>query len=156
MKKIKVNLPFWVTVVTLVISALALLVSAYGIHKSTIDNRYNVSSLGDAIEFDRTFTKDDSRPYYTIDIEPCKGVVKYGFKQTSGYTHSGMTYKMFYKKTTSSTWIQHDYFYFKLNNVWTNGDTMVKANGTTDYNVKVLKYSGTSTKSRVLMDIFVD
>ena len=90
-----------VEVITIVIAAASLLVSVYAIRQSTIDNRYNVSCLSEAMEVDLEFTKS-SKQYAQLTVEPAKGVLKYGLKQKSGTTPT--KYKITYRKTTASKW----------------------------------------------------
>ena len=142
-----------VEVITIVIAAASLLVSVYAIRQSTIDNRYNVSCLSEAMEVDLEFTKS-SKQYAQLTVEPAKGVLKYGLKQKSGTTPT--KYKITYRKTTASKWSTQGTRKISKNNKWTDDYTITKTNGRTDYIIRLTRTTNTNKKTRVLMDVFLD
>lgn len=157
MKQIKAK-SFTLTVaeiITIIISVVALLISCVSIAVDTINSRYNVSAIGPGIEVVEEFTSGSAQ-YEQGTIEPCKGIVKWGWQQGGANSGSSIQYTFKYKKTTSSSWTNVCTTYFNYNGVWSSAHTLVSANGYTDYNYMFTKISGNSLKSTLYVDFFVD
>lgn len=129
------------------IAAIAAIIAlAVGIYQARYKD-YNID-CGSTIKI--SYSKSSSTTG-TGTLKPSKGILYYGWAQTSGT--SACKYTLSYKKASSKSYktlVKGKSF--SKNNVYDGDYRIGKVNGKTNYNIKCVKTAGTKKKSEIRID----